>query len=384
MKKLKRIVVAIMAVTALFSACQKNEITQEKNQDATQEMDLREVAVSLVEFLNEGNNYNEMIAYLGANKYGNTLEHILDDVTTSTENKAGDKLHDFVFQSQQINLKASETGLVQTPELWMFQPKGANENTKVLISYVPKGNEKDWKSIEAFDLDMNKYQLDPLSNPNYKVIVVDANAMASMKIQVKLMNEELQKAGLQKNLAAKKVSMKTSGGLETTKLTKIRLKWDEEPWIKGAAEVYAITSGLRGSENNKEPEISIIGMPYLDYEEENYYPNQIMLFWDDYAFQAANIQLFEQDSNYNYQELVGIIVDGLFDIATILYTEPWIPALGLVASAIIEVLPEAWYTDDDDYLDSFYTIMKNETYTNYMGAGNNAKVDMVPFFIPEN
>lgn len=384
MKNLKRIAVAFLAVTVLFSACQKNEIGQEMNQDVAQEMDLREVAVSLVEFLNEGNNYNEMMAYLAANKYGNTLEFILGDVTTSTENKAGDKLHDFVFQSQQINLKASETGLIQTPELWMFQPKTADENTKVLVSYVPKGDEKNWKTIEAFDLNMKKYQLDPTSTPNYKVIVVDANAMASLKLKVELMNEELKKAGLQKNLAAKKASMKAAGGLETTKLTKIRLKWDEEPWIKGAAEVYAITSGLRGTDNHKEPEISIIGMPYLDYEEENYYPNQIMLFWDDYAFQAANIQLFEQDSNYNYKELVGIIVDGLFDIATILYAEPWIPALGLVASAIIEVLPDAWYTDDDDYLDSFYTIMKNETYTNYMGAGNNAKVNMVPFFIPEN
>ncbi len=59
--------------------------------------------------------------------------------------------------------------------------------------------------------------------------------------------------------------------------------------------------------------------------------------------------------------------------------EPWVSALGKVASAIIDVMPDEWYTDDDDYVDSYYTIEKNKFYTNYYGAGANAKISMSPF-----
>ncbi|MCG8698914.1 MAG: hypothetical protein MI922_12745, partial [Bacteroidales bacterium] len=136
MRNVRRIVLAFIAVTVMFSACQQNEIMDEMPQDA-KEMELRDVAVSLVDFLNEGDNFDQMVTYLEANKYGNTLENIINDVTTTTENKAGDELRNFVIESKQINLKASETGLIQTPELWMFQPEEASKNTKVLISYVP-------------------------------------------------------------------------------------------------------------------------------------------------------------------------------------------------------------------------------------------------------
>lgn len=125
-------------------------------------------------------------------------------------------------------------------------------------------------------------------------------------------------------------------------------------------------------------------MPYLDKDKNDYYPNQILLFWDDYAYQAANIQLYEQDSNYNYKELVKIIVDGVFEITGILTAEPWLVALGKIASAIVDVMPDAWYTDNDDYVDSFYTIEKNKSYSNYYGAAGNAKVSMAPFFVANN
>ena len=45
---------------------------------------------------------------------------------------------------------------------------------------------------------------------------------------------------------------------------------------------------------------------------------------------------------------------------------------------------EEWYADNDDYVDSYYTIMKNTTYTDYYGAGQNAKMTCIPFLIPEN
>ncbi|MCG8698913.1 MAG: DUF3103 domain-containing protein [Bacteroidales bacterium] len=381
MRNIRRIVLAFVAVTVLFSACQQDEIVEEMNQDVPQDMDLREIAVSLVDLLNEGENFDQLVSYLEENKYGNTLENILNEVTTTTDNKAGKELKGYVELSNEINLKAKKTGKVQTPELWMFQPAGANKNTKVLVSYVPKGDEKKWKKIEALDKNMKVYKLDPKKEPQYKVIVVEADGMAALKKQVKLMNDQLKSAGLQKNLAAKKAELKAGAGLATTQLKKIKLHWDHEPWIKGAAEVYAVTSGLR---KNKEVEINIIDMPYIDWKNKEYYPNQIMLFWDNYEYQAANIQLFEKDSGHNYKNLTTILVNGVFDIAGTLTAQPWVVALGQVASAIVQAMPDDWYKDNDEYLDSFYTIEKGKTYKNRKGAAGNAVVNMQPKFIPNN
>ena len=47
-------------------------------------------------------------------------------------------------------------------------------------------------------------------------------------------------------------------------------------------------------------------------------------------------------------------------------------------------MPSEWFTDDDDYVDSFYTIEKNKPYTNYYGAAGNAKVNLRPFTLLEN
>lgn len=173
-----------------------------------------------------------------------------------------------------------------------------------------------------------------------------------------------------------------NAGLETTKLDKIRLNNDEEPWISGAAEVYAITSGIKDAGNK--PEIKVIPMYYLDYDGTDYYPNQILLFWNDYKYQAANIQLFEKDDNVNYKSLVSTIVSGVFQIIGTVSTQPWVNVLGQVAGAIIQAMPDQWYTNNDDYVDSFYTIEKNKRYTNHYGARGNAKVNLSPFFVAAN
>ncbi len=303
---------------------------------------------------------------------------------TRSTKSALESLETIVGQSEEVNSKAEETGIVQIPELWLYKPDRDFNPDEVLISYAPEGDEKGWEKIKAFDLSGNIVYLDPIEKPDMPVIVVELNGMESLKLRVELMNKELRALGLQKRASLTNIQLKSANGLETTKIDQISLQDDKEPWIKGEAEIYAITSGIRGNENNKEAEIQIVAMPYLDYDNEEYYPNQIIFFWDDYAYKAANIQLYEQDSNYNYKDLVQIIAEGVFEITGILTGYTWVGALGKVASAIIEVMPDEWYTDDDDYVDSFYTIEKDQTYSNYSGAGANAKVSLSPYFVEDN
>ena len=115
-----------------------------------------------------------------------------------------------------------------------------------------------------------------------------------------------------------------------------------------------------------------------------YYPNQILLFWDDYDFQAANIQLFEKDSDHNWQELTEAVVEGVIDLVGVFTGVPWLSLLSDIAGAILNALPENWYTNDDDYVDSFYTIEKGRTYNNHIGAARNARVDLKPYTLLAN
>lgn len=55
-----------------------------------------------------------------------------------------------------------------------------------------------------------------------------------------------------------------------------------------------------------------------------------------------------------------------------------------VANAIIEVMPSSVFTDDDDYLDVFYTVEKNRAYTDYYGVSTNAKISLIPYRLPPN
>ncbi|MGG8495494.1 DUF3103 family protein [Tenacibaculum sp. TC6] len=276
---------------------------------------------------------------------------------------------------------------IEIVEVWMSNPKNNLDFSNVLFSFAPKGDEKTWSTIKAYTLDKKAVYLDAKEAPNQPVIVIETDGFETLKREVSYMNQYLRELGVQNmRFNDSKLDLRATSsrnaGLETTKLDKIRLNDDEEPWISGAAEVYAVTSGIKDGNNN--PEIKVIPMYYLDYEDTDYYPNQILLFWDDYQYQAANIQLFEKDDNVNYKDLVSAIVNGVFQIIGTVSTQPWVNVLGQVAGAIIQAMPDSWYTNNDDYVDSFYTIEKNKSYTNYYGARGNAKVNMSPYYVASN
>jgi hypothetical protein len=384
MKRISQLAMAAIILTLFAFGCQpneekiKNDLNQEKQYvNADNTLNSEAIVQSLVTYLSNEAVKNVFLAQLEAKNHGDALEAIVSEIPSEFD--VNGEIHKIIKASIEQNATAETHGIVEIPEVWLYRPVGKYNYSDVLIACPPKGNEEEWKTINAYDLNGNVVELDAHKVPEQPVIVLETNGQNALKLRVKLMNKMLKKLGVQK---ARATLLKND--LETTKLNKIRLNDDKEPWIKGAAEIYAVTSGIREGSNNREPEITIIAMPYLDYKDKDYYPNQVMLFWDNYTYQAANIQLFEQDSNYNYKELVQILTNGVFQIAGLYTAEPWLPILGEIASKIIEVMPDEWYTDSDDYVDSYYTIMKNQSYTNYMGAAGNAKVTLVPLTIPEN
>ena len=271
-------------------------------------------------------------------------------------------------------------------EVCLYTPKnytGRIDWKNLPVAYAPAGKKKEWKTVEAFDQEGHAYQLDARKAPAKPVLVVGLNGREAMRAGTAYVNQYLQDHGMQGKTPALSTSLSTTPSfatatptyIDTTKLDYVRLKNDQEPWISGSAEIYAIVSGVQP--NQAKAGLTIVDMPYLDNDNTDYRPNQILVFWSEYRYAAANIQLFEHDDNTNYKDLAVALVDGVNAILGVF--APTYAVIGQVAGAILKAMPANWFSNDDDYVDSFYTLEKGKTYTNYVGAGNNATVSLTPY-----
>ncbi len=250
------------------------------------------------------------------------------------------------------------------------------QGVEPLYAYEPDGNDSTWQFIEAFDRLGRVHRLDVHHMPAQPVLVVDIDARKDLAAGIKLMRERLVALG-QRPMPTLSVGTAATS-TPVTMLDRIYLHDDQEPWISGAAEIYAIVNGVDPSRDA--PALDIVDMPYLDYDGTTYSPNQVLIFWDRYRWAAANVILMEHDDNTNYQDLVSY----LFTVASQILTavgQPEISALVALGSGLVEKMPSNWFTNDDDYVDSFYTLEKDHSYTDYAGAGGNAVVSLRPYAI---
>lgn len=248
-----------------------------------------------------------------------------------------------------------------------FPQRGWSED--LLVTYIPSGNERSWKHIEAFDAAGNVHYLDVHKAPETQVLVVGLNARRDMQAGLALMNEELRKAGMQTAMPEERT------GLQVAKLDKIHLDDDQEPWVSGDAEIYSLVNGI--APESARANVIAMDMPYLDDDEKDYYPNQVLIVWNNYRYKAANINFYEHDDGTNYKEIVAMLIEKIGNVV------PEYKYIFEIASQIIKLMPDQWFTNDDDYVDVFYTLEMGKTYTDYMGASRNAKITLVPYVIPE-
>jgi len=274
------------------------------------------------------------------------------------------------------DLGYAEPGAV--PEAWLYEP-AASRGGDLVVAYAPAGSERSWTEVPAYTLDGARIALDARRAPEFPVLVIETHGRLAMHQGIAAANAALQTAGLQPS--APRIAGETATASRwTTKLTSIRLVDDEEPWISGAAEIYAVVSGVVG---DNAPALKIVELPYLDYDGTTYTPNQIILDWNDYAYQAANIQLFEHDDSTSYQQLVTALITAVGGVGS-LAGYPAVQAISEIANRIIAAMPADWFANDDDYVDSFYTVEKTVSYNGLVGAGGNATVSLQPFLLAPN
>ena len=272
--------------------------------------------------------------------------------------------------------------------------KDWQEGESPLFAFEPSGDDSNWQYVEAYDVYGQVHELDVYQMPDVPVLVVDSNSAKELRAGLMAMRTEMNRLGQDSNLITNdspKLPSKTKQGikrsaqlsdvepLNTTQLTKIRLSDDEEPWISGKAEVYAIITGVDPS--RVEPEIDLVDMPYLDYDGKDYYPSQTMIFWPRYRWGAVDMILMEQDDGTDYKELAKILVKAAEDILKMI-PDPEIQGYAIIAqitNRIIDVIPDGVLTNDDDF--SIYTIMQNTPYVERPGAGGNVVATFKPVTI---
>ncbi|WP_281559906.1 DUF3103 family protein [Thalassomonas sp. RHCl1] len=256
-----------------------------------------------------------------------------------------------------------------------------------LFAFAPEGNDSQWDYIEAYDVDGNIELLDAYEMPERPVFVVGVDGQRSLKEGLQVMRSVFAGEGQVSKSALRSVSANASimadeDSLSTTVIKHIRLNDDQEPWISGDAEIYGIVNGVDPSRD--EPYLDIVDMPYLDNDGTTYSPNQIAIYWDRYRWSAADMILMEHDDGTNYKELATALLEAATAIMRLI-PDPAVQGYAIIpqiTNGIISAMPDAWFTNDDDYVDVYYTLFEGRTYNDHMGAGGNAKTTFEPLTIP--
>ncbi|USV57295.1 DUF3103 family protein [Aeromonas encheleia] len=305
---------------------------------------------------------------LGNPQYQSPLPKLLQKASTRLKRQATDA------DQAAIRRQGLEGEVTQLMQLRLANPEQAvalKQGVEPLVAYVPSGDEQSWSAIEAFDTAGNPVYLDVNQPPARPVLVVEADPVKAKNAGLRVMRKALAEADLQ---AAPRAADSTAP-LKTSILKKIRLQDDQEPWLLGAAEVYAVVAGVNPSRD--EPVVDIVDLPYLDHDNTDYSPNQILVYWDRYRWGAVDLVMMEQDDNVNYKELSALLIEALklgFTAGGVPETLPFLDLGG----RIVKALPDSWMTNNDDYLDTFYTLEQDQIYHQYPGAAGNAVITLEP------
>jgi hypothetical protein len=248
--------------------------------------------------------------------------------------------------------------------------KALSAGATPLVAATPADDQV--RTITAYDTRGRVHVLDARRVPDQPVYLVDTDVSKALKAGLKVIDQQLAARGLSSPKAQATATAADAGGWWSTRITSIEVSNDEEPWIKGAAEMFTLVTGF-GLDGK--PRVDSVDMPYLDYDGTVYRPNQILVNWANYKYNLADAVLMEDDGDTNYLSLAKALASALL---TITDQGTYIP----LVNALLDALPSSWWTDDPDYVDSWYTLAKNDS-GRRDGARGNGWMTVEPYFVEQ-
>ncbi|MFJ7967248.1 DUF3103 family protein [Streptomyces sp. NPDC096324] len=237
-------------------------------------------------------------------------------------------------------------------------------------------------TIVAYDVRGRAHALDARHAPARPVYVVDIDGSKALAAGLSVLNRQLRHYGLDSATPAPapkadatrkpQAQAAAAGGFWTTRISAVELSDDEEPWIKGDAEIYTLVTGFG---QDGAVRVDPVDMPYLDNDGTVYRPGQILVNWSNYKYNLADAVMMEEDGSTNYRDLAKAIATALL---TITDQGTYIP----LVNAILDAIPNDWWTDDPDYVDSWYTLASSDNGTRY-GARGNGWMTVEPYFVQQ-
>ncbi|MGY5010560.1 DUF3103 family protein [Streptomyces sp. 900105755] len=233
----------------------------------------------------------------------------------------------------------------------------------------------DAKTITAYDSQGHAHAVDTARIPERPLYILDIDVTKAHRAGLKVLQEafaDKSLTSLPSSKAANSSNAASMAGWWATKVTAVEVNDDKEPWFKGAAEMFSLVTGF-GQDGTAR--VDSVDMPYLDYDGTIYYPNQILVNWSNYKYNLADVVMMEDDDGTNYRALAQAITTALL---TVTDQGTYIPLVNAVLSAI----PDSWFTDDPDYVESWYTLAQNST-GRLNGASGNGWMTVEPYFVEE-
>jgi hypothetical protein len=213
-----------------------------------------------------------------------------------------------------------------------------------------------------------KVLLDVSRLPQRPLFLVEVDTEKAVPIGLKVMRAMFDVNGL----GSARPEVTPQGGYWANKVNAVRLAVDHEPDIKGAAEIFGIAGGFGFDSKVR---VDTVTMPYLDYDGRTYYPNQVIVHYGFYKYNFADFVMYEDDGDTNYRDLAAALINALLYIVDQ-------GAYQALVNAIINAMPNEWWTDDPDYTDSWYTLATSSS-GRFYGAAGNGWMDIVPYWIDQ-
>lgn len=253
----------------------------------------------------------------------------------------------------------------------------AAATTDAWVAAAP--SDDDAATAVAYDSNGTAHQLSMDKAPDRPVFVVDVDTDKAVAAGLKVMKQELAARGvkspssytnLAKTATAAAPNATADGGFWTSRITSVSVGNDQEPWLLGKAEMFSVVTGF-GLDGKVR--VDTVDMPYLDEEGTTYYPNQILVNWSLYKYNLADVVMFEDDGDTNYSALASALATALL---TIFDQGMYIP----LVDALINAMPDSFWVNDPDYVDSWYTLATTTTGTR-AGAAANGRMTLDRYYV---